>query len=125
MLVIVGLELAGTMLVIVGTVLAPMLVVMSLALGAVDMLVSVCMLVSMAVLMRVLVGVSHAIVGVFVGVSGLVRVVVPMRVFVLAIRRRPHRGGLIRQRALAVRGTQHAIHGIGRALGGLVEVPHL
>lgn len=84
---VVGPMLACWMLVIVCTMLAPMRVVMHIALVTMGMLVSV----RVAVLMRVLMGVSDAVVRVFVGVRVLVGVIVIvlMRVFVLVVHSSP------------------------------------
>jgi hypothetical protein len=133
MLVVVRLLFAGIVLVIVRTVFGTMLVLMGLRIGIVGVLVGMRMLVPMAVLMRVLMGMCDAIVGMFMGVSMLVRVLVFMRMFVLPVHSSPHYGDppqqlagpSIGQRALAVRGAQHAIDGVGGTLRRFVEVPHL
>ncbi len=87
--VVVGCQFAGIVLMIVGTVLAAMLMVMSSRVRSVRMLVGMGVLVLMAVLMCVLVRVGDAIVGVLVGVSMLVRVFVLMCMFVFPLHSSP------------------------------------
>jgi len=134
MFVVVRLQVGGIVLVIVRTMFIPMLVVMTRRIGTVAMLVRMRVLVGMAVLMGVLVGMRDATVRVFVGVPVLVRMVVLVGMFVLPFHSSPHSHvedlhvasqSSIGQRALAVRGAQHAIHGIRSALCRFVEMPHL
>ena len=83
MLVVVRSQLVYLMFMIVRTVFASVLVIISMV------LVGVSVIMFMTMPMRVLVGMSHPIVRVFMGVSVLVRMFVAVSMFVLSIHSSP------------------------------------
>ena len=83
MFVIVRLQVGHIVLVVMRTMLRPVVVIVSCAIGPMAVLMRMRVAVRMAVLMGVFVGMGDAAVGMFVGVGMLMQVLVLVRVLVL------------------------------------------